>query len=168
MYWDLRQSFPFYGAYHSDWRNQLIHVLFVPAIFSTSLRFASSVQLGWGVSLSDLTALLYGLSFLKMEFVAGLLYLPFVFGMHYFGTTVLKDHLHFAIALHVSGWLCQFFGHYIEGRRPALFDDLPRALHAAVFFVWLEVLFFFGYKPQLKTELENAVVAYQRKNFGRK
>ncbi len=159
-YFDIRKSFPFYGAYHHDWRNQIVHCLFVPVIFTTSLRFARGVQLGsTGLSLSDVAASFYALSFMKMDFIAGLLYAPIIAGMHYAGTTALADHLGLAIGLHVAGWIFQFIGHYVEGRKPALLDDLPRALHAAVFFVWLEVLFFLGYKPELKKELERLVVA---------
>jgi len=45
-YFDLKKSFVFYGAYHREWRNQLIHILCVPCIYTTSLQFASGVKLG--------------------------------------------------------------------------------------------------------------------------
>jgi len=63
-----------------------------------------------------------------------------------------------AIGLHVVSWIAQFVGHGIfEGRAPALLDNLVQALFLAPFFVWLEILFFFGYRPELKSRLDQAV-----------
>lgn len=44
-----------------------------------------------------------------------------------------------------------------EGRAPALLDNLVQALFLAPFFVWMEVLFWFGYRPELKARLDRAV-----------
>lgn len=63
-----------------------------------------------------------------------------------------------AIGVHVISWLVQFVGHGVfEGRAPALLDNLVQALFLAPFFVWLEVLFAFGYRPELKSRLDIAV-----------
>ena len=57
---------------------------------------------------------------------------------------------------HSLSHLHQFVGHgKFEGRAPALLDSLLQSLVLAVFFVWLEVLFFFGYRPQLFKRLQN-------------
>ena len=62
------------------------------------------------------------------------------------------------IGLHVLSWLFQFVGHgFFEGRAPALLDNLVQALFLAPFFVWMEILFFFGYRPELKQRLDMAV-----------
>lgn len=44
-----------------------------------------------------------------------------------------------------------------EGRAPALLDNLVQALFLAPFFVWLEVLFAFGYRPELKARIDSNV-----------
>lgn len=53
-----------------------------------------------------------------------------------------------------------------EGRAPALFDSLVQSLVLAVFFVFLEVLFALGYRPELHRELQNsigkAILEYRR------
>jgi len=46
---------------------------------------------------------------------------------------------------------------FFEGRAPALLDNLVQALFLAPFFVWFEVLFFFGYRPELQRRLNKAV-----------
>jgi uncharacterized membrane protein YGL010W len=63
-----------------------------------------------------------------------------------------------AIGIHIVSWLVQFVGHGVfEGRAPALLDNLVQAIFLAPFFVWLEILFAFGYRPELKSRLDNAI-----------
>lgn len=60
-----------------------------------------------------------------------------------------------AIAFFVS-WIMQFYGHGVhEGRAPALLDNLLGAVVLAPLFVFLEVLFHFGYRPELQKWLKN-------------
>jgi 2-hydroxy fatty acid dioxygenase len=63
-----------------------------------------------------------------------------------------------ALGVHIFSWIIQFIGHgKFEGRAPALLDNLVQALFLAPFFVWFEVLFMFGYRPELKARLDKAV-----------
>lgn len=55
-------------------------------------------------------------------------------------------------------WILQFVGHgKFEGRAPALLDNLMQALLLAPLFVWLELLFFFGYRRELQARVEKQV-----------
>jgi uncharacterized membrane protein YGL010W len=97
-----------------------------------------------------------------MEPVAGLMLAPLIIG-----GTAWSNHLlstygaaanKWAIALNVVSWIAQFIGHgKFEGRAPALRDNLVQALFLAPFFVWFEILFYFGYRPELKSRLDDAV-----------
>lgn len=63
-----------------------------------------------------------------------------------------------AIATHIVCWLLQFLGHgAFEGRAPALLDNLLQAVFLAPLFVWLELLFKLGYRPELQGRVEKAV-----------
>ena len=65
---------------------------------------------------------------------------------------------YWALALSFIGWAAQLIGHgAFEGRAPALLDNLVQALFLAPFFVWMEVLFYLGYRPELKARLDKAV-----------
>ena len=65
-----------------------------------------------------------------------------------------------SIAVHVSCWIAQFVGHgAFEKRAPALIDNLVQALFLAPMFVWLEILFFFGYRPELQARVQKQVQA---------
>lgn len=65
-----------------------------------------------------------------------------------------------AIVVHVVSWLAQFVGHGVyEGRAPALLDNLIQAIFLAPLFVWLEILFRFGYRQELRARVEKKVEA---------
>lgn len=63
-----------------------------------------------------------------------------------------------AIGLNVFSWVAQFVGHGVfERRAPALLDNLVQALFLAPMFVWLEILFKLGYRPELQARVQKAV-----------
>ena len=65
---------------------------------------------------------------------------------------------YWAIALHVGSWIAQFVGHgKFEGRAPALLDNLFQAFFLAPLFVWLELLFALGYRPELQSRVDQGV-----------
>ena len=65
---------------------------------------------------------------------------------------------YWAIALHVGSWIAQFVGHgKFEGRAPALLDNLFQAFFLAPLFVWMEILFALGYRPELQTRIDKLV-----------
>jgi len=65
---------------------------------------------------------------------------------------------YWAAGVNIVSWIAQFVGHGVfEGRAPALLDNIYQALFLAPLFVWLEMLFFLGYRPELKSRLEKVV-----------
>lgn len=65
---------------------------------------------------------------------------------------------YWALGIFVISWVAQFIGHGIfEGRAPALLDNLIQAVFLAPFFVWMEVLFACGYRPELHARVEGLV-----------
>ena len=114
------------------------------------------------VNVGTLSALLYSALYLLMEPVAGGLVFPLImsgtiYGNHLldiYGATANK----WAGGIFVMSWIAQFIGHgKFEGRAPALLDNLVQALFLAPFFVWMEILFMLGYRPDLKKRLDKAV-----------
>jgi uncharacterized membrane protein YGL010W len=64
----------------------------------------------------------------------------------------------------IFAWVAQFVGHGIyEGRAPALLDNLVQALVLAPFFVFMEILFKCGYRPELQKRVNDAVEKEIRK-----
>lgn len=105
---------------------------------------------------------LYSSLYILMEPFAGALLAPLLllgtaYGNHLTSTYGMTAN-YIAIGVHIFSWLVQFVGHGVyEGRAPALLDNLVQAIFLAPFFVWLEILFTFGYRPELKARLDSSV-----------
>eukprot|EP00796_Vickermania_ingenoplastis_P006148 gene6148-4427_t len=159
-YFKLKDSFVFYGAYHHEKRNKLVHIIGVPIIFSTALGLASKCRVTAHVNLSHAAAALYGVSFIVMEPLAGVLYLPLIAAMQQAGSALAHKNLSLCGGLQLLGWTSQILAHkFFEGQQPAFMDDPLQAIHSAVFFVWLEVLFALGYRKKDSAELESLIEA---------
>lgn len=104
----------------------------------------------------------YSIFYILLEPVAGTILLPIILGW-----TAYANHLAVAypsgalkagIALEVFSWVAQFVGHGVyEGRAPALLDNLVQALVLAPFFVFMEMLFLCGYRPELQKRVNEGV-----------
>jgi uncharacterized membrane protein YGL010W len=120
------------------------------------------------INLGTAAALLYTLLYVLMEPVAGIMAAPIILGsasfsqrlLELYGSTATK----WAAAVHVVCWIMQFVGHgKFEGRAPALLDNLVQAIFLAPFFVWFEILFSCGYRPELKSRLDRAIAEEVKK-----
>lgn len=97
-----------------------------------------------------------------MEPVAGALLAPILVA-----ATTYSNHLtstygattnKWAGGVFLVSWVAQFIGHgKFEGRAPALLDNIAQALLLAPFFVFFEILFALGYRPELKKRIEKGV-----------
>ena len=59
---------------------------------------------------------------LKIFFSMFFLILPMVYGNYLLSQT--KLHLQISLIIFVVGWIMQFIGHKIEGKKPSFLDDL--------------------------------------------
>ncbi|KAI9824232.1 MAG: hypothetical protein M1832_002039 [Thelocarpon impressellum] len=176
---NLEKQLLFYGSYHHNPANVAIHIVCVPLILMTAILLGTNtpplipvpeafVVKNLGPNFGTIAAFLYTTLYVLMEPVAGGILAPLLIG-----GTALANHLsvtygatavYWAIGLHVFSWIAQFVGHGLfEGRAPALLDNLVQALFLAPFFVWMEVLFFLGYRPELKARLDKAIEVEVRK-----
>ncbi|KAL2019504.1 hypothetical protein VTK56DRAFT_9620 [Thermocarpiscus australiensis] len=170
---NLEKQLTFYGAYHHNPVNIVIHMVCVPLILFSAFEIASNygpfftlpswLQIPYlEPNLGTFAALIWGGLYLLLEPVAGgalaLICLAAAAATNYLrlqdpvGTTKV------AVAVHIVSWLLQFLGHgKFEGRAPALLDNLFQAIFLAPLFVWLEFLFTIGYRPELKKRVDKAV-----------
>mgnify|MGYP001658940240 CR=1 FL=1 len=107
-------------------------------------------------------ALIYAIFYILLEPIAGGLLAPAVIAAAYYGNYFLGTYgntvNYWAGGIHIVSWLAQFVGHgAFEKRAPALLDNLVQAILLAPLFVWMEVLFFFGYRPELQERFEKGV-----------
>ncbi|KAI9048082.1 hypothetical protein LZ554_007878 [Drepanopeziza brunnea f. sp. 'monogermtubi'] len=171
---NLEKQLCFYGAYHHNHVNIGIHMLCVPLILATSILLATNtptlIPLPHWLTIPNLplnfgtiAAILYSGFYILLEPVAGSILLPVIIGW-----TAFANHLTSAststfanlasIAVFLVSWIAQFVGHGVyEGRAPALLDNLVQALVLAPFFVFMEALFTFGYRPELQKRVAAGV-----------
>ncbi|KAJ1739511.1 hypothetical protein LPJ78_002046 [Coemansia sp. RSA 989] len=189
---DIRTEFSKYGEYHANKVNVAIHMVFVPTILWTALGittrlfpqelFAYPPLVSHLLSYipgpsplansSTIAMLAYILFYAILDPIAGLLITPVIYS---FLVTSQQFAIECAgsmkvmVVLFVVAWVAQFIGHGVfERRAPALVDNLVQALVMAPFFVFLEVLFACGYRPDLNRELRNEIgsriLAFRRKS----
>lgn len=113
-------------------------------------------------NLGTIFTLLYASLYILMEPVAGGILAPLLLAgtaySKHLTTTYGATANYYALGTFVMSWISQFVGHGVfEGRAPALMDNLVQALFLAPFFVWMEVLFAFGYRPELQSRVQSAV-----------
>lgn len=121
------------------------------------------------LNLGTLAATYYAIFYILLEPAAGALLAPILIGATaYFKhlTTVAPNPTNkIALTIWSLSWIAQFIGHGVfEGRAPALFTNLHMSLVTAPFFEVIELLFFLGYRPELKSRVR-AMVEKQNEKF---
>ncbi|KAJ2234553.1 hypothetical protein IWW45_003326 [Coemansia sp. RSA 485] len=188
---DLKTEFVKYGEYHANKLNVAIHMIFVPTILWTILGMSNSLgaqdlynypqpvvsllELVPGPkplpNIATLSMAGYVVFYTILEPVAGLLIAPVIYTLLVTAqqfVLVSPQGMNICVGLFVLSWIAQFAGHgFFERRAPALMDNIVQALVMAPFFVFLEVLFAFGYRPSLHRELRSEIgvriLAFRRK-----
>ncbi|MEW5304758.1 MAG: hypothetical protein WDW36_007347 [Sanguina aurantia] len=176
----LIDQLTFYGSYHHNKWNQLIHFVFVPTIIWSAcvwLTYTGPLLPGdaWASHTSWLPPVLQGVAEPNAALVVLLAYTAFYIKLDVFagvswalttGLTVWLSSTAFrmtvphawawAILVQFVSWVMQIWpGHYVlEKRKPALFDSMFQAFALAPLFVWFEALFLLGYRPELYAELQ--------------
>jgi len=114
------------------------------------------------LNLGTIGAIMYSGFYLLLEPVAGSLLLPIIMAWTAYANHLTAGSSHTtninATAIHVVAWIAQFIGHGVyEGRAPALLDNLLQALVLAPFFVFMELLFKAGYRPELQKRVNESI-----------
>jgi uncharacterized membrane protein YGL010W len=149
-----------YAAYHADPRNKLTHFVGVPLV-----SFSLFLALGWlrfvhdpqslytGATLFYLVVFLY---YLRLDWRVALAQAPFTLALLWLADRValwpFGQSLAVFLAAFVGGWVIQLLGHAIEGRRPALADNVLQIFNAPLFLT-AEVAFLLGLRQDLRAAL---------------
>ena len=119
-----------YSESHLHPLNEAIHCVCVPAIVFALMGMVWSLH-PWAAVLVSLASLAYYL-WLSRPFALGMLLmsLAMLWGL----SAIPPEQLFFvALAVFVLGWIGQFAGHKIEGKKPSFFDDLRYLLIGPLF-----------------------------------
>jgi uncharacterized membrane protein YGL010W len=150
-----------YAEYHRDQRNIASHFVGVPmTVFALGVLFArpafalANVALSPAWLLFALAAAWYltrGSIVLGATVTAGTAAL--LLAAHPLAYSGVAAWLGWGVGLFVLGWLIQGVGHWYEGKRPAVADDLAGLLIGPMF-VAAEALFMLGWNKPLLAEIE--------------
>lgn len=114
-----------YGESHQNPKNILIHKICVPMIFFSIIGMAATVHI-WNFTLAEwLFLLVLPFYFLLGRKAMWLFAIEFFFCM--FIARFLAPYtplLYFSFGVFVVGWVGQFVGHKIEGKKPSFIQDL--------------------------------------------
>jgi uncharacterized membrane protein YGL010W len=152
----LKQQMQSYGTYHRDPRNKLTHFFGVPLVtfslflFLSWFRFVDQRVLPISVAtLFYVGVLIY---YLRLDWAIALIQFPFTLILLLVADWIAKRPigLSFSIFLgaFVVGWIIQLVGHAIEGRRPALADNILQVFNAPLFLT-VEALAMAGFRRDL-------------------
>lgn len=187
---NLSDQLTFYGSYHNNRWNQLIHFFFVPLLlWSGAVWFCysgpivtlpASVPNPWHtlltLNLAFFTMLAYVAYYISMDLFAGATWavclgFPLLWGACAFQAWVPMAWA-WAFLAQFIGWYAQIHpGHMVfEKRRPALMDSFFQSLVLAPLFVWFELLFLLGYRKNLnrevKSRVENNIASWKASQAG--
>ncbi|HEV3205101.1 MAG TPA: Mpo1-like protein [Gemmataceae bacterium] len=131
----VEEYFAVYGDYHQNKTNKLIHFLFIPvivyAILNLLYQLPKIAMAGLTLDCAMLLYIVVGLFYLslnlRLALAMGVLALPI-----YWLARVTPWPI--GLAAFIAGWIFQFLGHHLEGKKPAF---LTNFLHLFIGPLWI-------------------------------
>lgn len=159
----LISRFQSYGHYHTKHATIITHLIGVPLVTFSLMLLLSWVKLVipgfFATNLAWLAVLCLIIFYLTLDIslgffsTIGLIILCLIASaIGRYGPTMFSFWVF--IITFLVGWIFQFYGHFIEKKRPALFDNLAQALIAPIF-VTAEFCFMLGFRKDLQQALKN-------------
>jgi uncharacterized membrane protein YGL010W len=149
-----------YGIYHRDPRNRLTHYFGVPSIAYAILippALSSFAIFGFAIKLDWLVVAAFVLFYLTLDVRLGLALAVLLSLLAWAAEATTRlgvsPSLEVAGVVFVVGWALQFFGHYLEGNRPALLTNLFQIVVAPIYLA-AELIFSIGLLAPLHTEVQ--------------
>lgn len=144
-------NYYFYKQYHQHSVNKAIHFVFIPVLVFCIFNYLSTIKPQLNImrnfflnrfvnkhlvyiTLNIVYFSYYLLSMNAKIALVMMLYFSVLYTFSFCFVHLNRNWIYMTNLLFVLGWVMQFVGHYIEGKRPALMDSLSQAfLEAPVF-----------------------------------
>lgn len=152
----------FYGSHHRSRTNVIAHLIGVPIILTGAMVPLALIEVGLPglrITLAWIGAIALAETYFRLDrvfaigslvlFAGALLVCHAIAGSHPTGAA-----LGWALALFLGGYTVQFVAHGIEGKKPALFENLLLAQITAPLFVVAEVMKVLGFRRELFARVE--------------
>jgi uncharacterized membrane protein YGL010W len=156
----LEEEMATYAAYHQDARNKATHFVGVPLIMLAllvPLSWPSFEFFGLKVTAAMLLAAAVLAYYFVLDVALAVAMLAVLGALIWLAELIAaggtaRAWTWFGV-LFVGGWILQLVGHVLEGRKPALVDNLFQIFVAPIFLA-AEILFALGYKPALHSAVQ--------------
>jgi uncharacterized membrane protein YGL010W len=150
-----------YAAYHQDGRNKATHFVGVPLV-----TIALFIALGWmrfaegpvpvtGATLFFASVFVY---YMFLDWHIAMFQAPVSLLLLYLADLMSQwpwpESLAAFAVTFVGGWIIQLAGHALEGKRPALTDNLLQIFNAPLFLT-VEVMMALGFRAELRRTLHH-------------
>lgn len=155
----MEKELSFYRFYHQNIINKWIHFFCIPMIIISIIIYLDNFYIlyeklvykgrfrrtYYKFKLINFILIYYIFFYFKIRIIVGIMmtiYFYILINFAYLLIDFLPENFVTKIAhiMFVFGWVLQFIGHYIEGRKPALLDSISQAFFQAPLFS-LEFLF---------------------------
>jgi len=124
-------EFDFYRSYHTNPYNKAIHLMCIPMLSLCFLNFASLINSDKALSL------FYCVYYFSLNFKIGIVMSIYIVSLYFLALLVRTFNHNWrenSYYLFAFAWIFQFFGHYIEGNRPALLTGFEQSFLEAPLF----------------------------------
>ena len=161
----IDEQMAIYASYHRDPRNKLTHFFGVPMIVFAILLALSWIRIPLGEASTTGAVIFVAVVlvyYFRLDVALALVTGLFTIILLWLADIASKASFATGLALFlftfVVGWIIQLVGHYFEGRKPALADNLFQIFVAPIFLA-AEVFFALGKKRELHEAVERRVAA---------
>ena len=153
----LKEQMHSYAAYHQDPRNKLTHFFGVPLVtfalflFLSWFRFTAAPDVPFtAATIFYVVVFAY---YLCLDRQVALLQAPCTLALLALAEWAARLSFDISLAVFgaamIGGWVIQLAGHAIEGKRPALADNVMQIFNAPLFLT-VEVMLLLGFRKDLQ------------------
>jgi uncharacterized membrane protein YGL010W len=165
----LEEQMSSYLRYHRNPKNRLTHFVGVPLILFSLFVLLGLVRIPLGdISVTAASLLVVGLLayYFRLDAVLAVAMTLFSAVLLLVANRVCTLGVAAALGIFalafIGGWTLQLIGHAIEGRKPALVDNLFQVFIAPIFLM-AEVFFAFGYKRDVAERVQRLALEADRR-----
>ena len=152
----FRRQLASYASVHRSGRNKATHFVGIPIIVFSLLLILALWRIepgGREVSMALVIGLIAVLGWMALDLGIGLIMAAIMLPTWYAAEALVgalgpSSTVVAFLVLFVGGWILQFIGHYYEGKRPALIDNIFQGFIGPMFLV-AETLVASGYRADL-------------------
>ena len=138
----MNNNIQFYKSYHNNPINKGIHFICIPMIVTSIMMFLKYIYIVYSTlntkmtfGMTNIILFIYFVGYYKsFNLKISLIMMVYFYLLRCLSDYIVINYKNSSTIgwyMFIFGWIMQFVGHYIEGKRPALFDSITQAFFEA-------------------------------------